>query len=214
MGRNKDTYRREQAFRLYCKTRNVTRVSEELDIPAPTLFTWKKEDKWDERIQEVTSSIQEQIIDPTDASTIKSDADNEAVRNLSEGLADEINSLTLMSQTADAAVATKFKDLSLQQVIKIKEFVAKQRILLLHELKDNAKEQGEAASNVNTKDLEEKIAECVEMRRLIDRLDPGWDKELETPSVPAPITANVVKVAKAEFEFVPEETDELAGSTE
>jgi len=182
MGRNKDEYRREQAFRLYAKLRNVTKVSEELDIPLPTLFGWKKEDKWDERIGEVVSSIQGQIEVPMGHAAPTSN-ENAAIEKLSKSLSDEISSLDLMSQTADAAVATKFKDMSLQQVIKIKEFVSKQRVFLLHELQSSAKEQGKVAAKINTKNLDEKIQECIEMKRLVDRLDPGWDKDL-TSAIP------------------------------
>jgi len=209
MGRNKDTYHREQAFRLFAKLRNVTKVAEELGLPAPTLFGWKKEDKWDERIGEVVSAIQGKIEVP-DGDTAPASEENAAIEKLAKSLAEEIGSLDLMSQTADAAVATKFKDVSLQQVIKIKEFVSKQRVFLLHELRDSAKDKGEGAS-ASTRDLDEKIAQCIEMKRLIDRLDPGWDKDLVEPAVAAmpEETGNNLKVP-----VVPEINNEPTGSPE
>ena len=214
MGRTKDEYRREQAFRLFAKLRNVTKVSEELDIPLPTLFGWKKEDRWEERIGEVVSSIQGQIEVSTGDATSN---ENAAIEKLSKSLSDEISSLDLMSQTADAAVATKFKDMSLQQVIKIKEFVSKQRVFLLHELQSSAKEQGQATAKINTKNLDEKIQECIEIKRLVDRLDPGWDKDL-TPAIPKvetePAPAESLIPPEILVATVQKETDGTPGSPE
>jgi len=180
MGRTKDIFNRNKAFHLYAKSRNVTRVSEELDIPGPTLFVWKREDRWDERIKEIEVSLQDKITNSNEASE-----DNEAIASLTKSLAEQINSLNLMDQTADAAVAGNFKDVSLQQVIKIKEFTSKQRITLLRELKSGEKEKKDAdASKVlDTQDLEEKKAECRELKKIIDRLDPEWDKDEEVPVI-------------------------------
>ncbi len=179
MGRNKDLFNRNKAFHLYAKSRNVSQVAEELGIPGPTLFVWKREDRWDERIQEIEVSLQDKITNSEDAS-----GKDEAITSLTKALAEQINSLNLMDQTADAAVANEFKDISLQQVIKIKEFTSKQRITLLRELKSNEKEKGASApTDPNTKDLEEKIAECRELKKILDRLDPGWDGDEEVPVI-------------------------------
>ncbi len=180
MGRNKDLFNRNKAFHLYAKSRNVTKVAEELDIPGPTLFVWKREDRWDERIQEVEVSLQNKI-----TNSDETPEENEAVISLTKSLAEQINSLNLMDQTADAAVADNFKEISLQQVIKIKEFTSKQRITLLRELKSDEKEKKDTgASKVfDTKDLEEKKAECREFKKILDRLDPGWDADEEVPVI-------------------------------
>jgi len=205
MGRTKDVFNRNKAYHLYAKSRNVTRVSEELDIPGPTLFVWKREDRWDERIKEVEVSLQDKITNSDEASE-----DNEAITSLTKSLAEQINSLNLMDQTADAAVAGNFKDVSLQQVIKIKEFTSKQRITLLRELKSGEKEKKDAGASkvLDTQDLEEKKAECRELKKILDRLDPEWDKDEEVPDVlnmpEAPkvsVVAKVTEVTKPEFEF-------------
>lgn len=215
MGRTKDIFNRNKAFHLYAKSRNVTKVSEELGIPGPTLFVWKREDKWDERIQEIEVSLQNRITDSEDDSS----EDNEAITSLTKSLAEQINSLNLMDQTADAAVANEFKDISLQQVIKIKEFTSKQRITLLRELKGDEKEKkgADASKYADTKDLEEKKAECRELKKILDRLDPGWDKDQEVPDAlnmpEAPrvsLVAKVVEVTKPELEF----DDGQTGTTE
>ena len=213
MGRTKDIFNRNKAYHLYAKSRNVTRVSEELDIPGPTLFVWKKEDRWDERIKEVEVSLQDRITNSDETSE-----DNGAIATLTKSLAEQINSLALMDQTADAAVASNFKDVSLQQVIKIKEFTSKQRITLLRELKSDEKEKkgANASTDSNTKDLEEKIAECREFKKILDRLDPGWDADEEVPDVlempKAPevrVAVKVLGVTKPELEF----TDGDTGTT-
>jgi len=180
MGRNKDLFNRNKAFHLYAKSRNVTNVAEELGIPGPTLFTWKREDRWDERIQEVEVSLRDKITNSDEAPE-----DNEAIISLTKSLAEQINSLNLMDQTADAAVADNFKEIPLQQVIKIKEFTSKQRITLLRELKSDEKEKkgASAPTDPDTKDLEEKIAECRELKKILDRLDPEWDKDEEVPVI-------------------------------
>ena len=189
-------------------------MSEELDIPGPTLFVWKREDRWDERIQEVEVSLQDKITNSNEASN-----ENEAVVSLTKSLAEQINSLNLMDQTADAAVADNFKEISLQQVIKIKEFTSKQRITLLRELKSDEKEKkgASASTDPGIKDLEEKIAECRELKKILDRLDPEWDKDedvpeiLEMPEAPrVSLVAKVVEVTKPKLEF----TDGDTGATE
>lgn len=180
MGRNKDLFNRNKAYHLFAKSRNVTQVAEELGIPGPTVFVWKREDRWDERIKEVEMSLHDKITNSDNGSE-----ENEAVISLTKSLAEQINSLNLMDQTADAAVADKFKEVSLQQVIKIKEFTSKQRITLLRELKSDDKEKkgASASTDANTRDLEEKIAECREFKKILDRLDPGWDKDEEVPVI-------------------------------
>ena len=214
MGRTKDHLNRNKAFHLYAKSRNVTKVSEELDITLSTLFVWKKDDRWDERIAEAQTSMQNTITDSGDDSE-----DNEVVASLTKSLFDQINSLDLMDQGADAAVANSFKDISLQQVIKIKEFTSKQRITLLRELKSGEKEKkgAGASTDPDTKDLEEKVAECRELKKILDRLDPGWDADEEVPDVldmplakAVPIVAKIVEVTKPELEF----TDGDTGTTE
>ena len=211
MGRNKDLFNRNKAFHLYAKSRNVTNVAEELGIPGPTLFTWKREDRWDERIQEVEVSLRDKITNSED----DSNEENEAVAALTKSLAEQINSLNLMDQTADAAVADNFKEVSLQQVIKIKEFTSKQRITLLRELKSNDKENkgASAPTDPNTKDLEEKVAECRELKKILDRLDPDWDKDEEVPEIlgmpqapRVPLVVKVVEVTKPKLEFTDGDT--------
>lgn len=180
MGRTKDIFNRNRAYHLFAKSRNVTKVAEELGIPGPTVFVWKREDRWDERIKEVEMSLQDKITNSDEASE-----DNEAIASLTKSLAEQINSLNLMDQTADAAVADNFKEIPLQQVIKIKEFTSKQRITLLRELKGDEKEKkGTGTSKVlDTRDLEEKKAECRELKKILDRLDPEWDKDEEVPVI-------------------------------
>ena len=51
MGRKKDNDKRKLAFRLYRKQTKLNQIAEELDVSAPLISQWKKEDDWDVKME-------------------------------------------------------------------------------------------------------------------------------------------------------------------
>lgn len=52
-----DTKKREQAFLLYGKYRNIQTVSEETGLDISTLSRWKREDNWDSKLVDVSKRM-------------------------------------------------------------------------------------------------------------------------------------------------------------
>src|SRR3970040_303874 len=61
MSKLPDVERRQTAFRLYVRFRNVSRVSKETGIPPATLHVWKKEGQWDQKVSDLQSTLSGQI---------------------------------------------------------------------------------------------------------------------------------------------------------
>jgi len=167
MPRTPDVYRRTQAFNLYAKYRNVSRVGKETGIPIATLFVWKKQDKWDDKIVEVQTNLKEQL-----SRSEESNGDNNgtAYDELAKDIANEINSLALMDIKADAAIEDGYKTMTLVNVIKTKEFTSKQRRILLGQTKDEEFDSVQSLEKIS-------MAEYRRLKEIMNRLDPGWEND-------------------------------------
>ncbi len=50
MGRSKDTEKRRKGYEIYRKTKNLSKVAEELNVSTSAVHQWKDEEDWDNKI--------------------------------------------------------------------------------------------------------------------------------------------------------------------
>ncbi len=50
MGRSKDTEKRRKGYEIYRKTKNLTKVAEELNVSTSAVHQWKDDEDWDNKI--------------------------------------------------------------------------------------------------------------------------------------------------------------------
>ncbi len=76
MARTKDSEKHKQAYLLYKKSKNLVKVSEELEISESSVRKWKDEEDWDNKIavgQEKFSAFLKVMKDAEDNEILKSD---------------------------------------------------------------------------------------------------------------------------------------------
>jgi hypothetical protein len=122
-----DYSRREAAFKLYAQYRNMSRVSKELKIPIQTLHSWKKQEKWQDKLTQLRDKLRTQhdVLKKADENFIL-EKDLSQLKLL-EVLEQEV-SKALLGEGRPKIEILEWKDL-----IKTLEFTAKERRLLMGE---------------------------------------------------------------------------------
>jgi transposase-like protein len=55
MSKLSDPRKREEAFALYCRYRDMDLVASEFDVTTQTVYNWRREDKWDAKLNDLTT---------------------------------------------------------------------------------------------------------------------------------------------------------------
>lgn len=53
-----DPRKREEAFKTYCRYRDVSVVAQEQGVTLQTVYNWRREDHWDDKLSDITSRFQ------------------------------------------------------------------------------------------------------------------------------------------------------------
>lgn len=149
MGGIPDFSRREKAFQLYAQYKNMSRVAKELKIPTQTIFRWKNELKWDDKLAQLRDKLrgQHDILEKAkDNFIVEKDLnDIKLIEILEEEVAKAI--------TEKRITITDWKD-----AIKTLEFTRKERRLLMGEPTDRPAGEIEV-SFTREEDLDKHIKE-------------------------------------------------------
>ncbi len=125
-----DIDRRQRAYQLFARYRNISKVSKELGIPVATLHVWKKQEGWEEKLTRLQEQLKGSI------AVLERAKDNVVVQEE----IDQLNVLqhleTLVNQIL---VDNTIRPAKWSDVIKTLEFVQKERRLLLGEKTENIK---------------------------------------------------------------------------
>ena len=62
MARSIDQAKRTEAFRLWCRTRDLAGIGVELDISLPTLRKWKLEDQWEAKLKDLGAAFAQEAL--------------------------------------------------------------------------------------------------------------------------------------------------------
>jgi predicted transcriptional regulator len=62
MARHKDTDKRGIAFKLYRKGTKLVDIAEELNVTQSLISQWKKEENWDEKVEEVRGLLKARLV--------------------------------------------------------------------------------------------------------------------------------------------------------
>ncbi len=163
-----DVDRRQRAYQLYARYRNISKVSKELGIPVATLHVWKKQEGWDDKL----INLQEQLKGSLEI--IERAKDNTVV----QGEIAQLNVLqhleTLVNQIL---VDNTIRPAKWSDVIKTLEYVQKERRLLLGENTENVKN----AIEIEAKDEKEMEKDTDEFARLL-----GYERKAK-PAAPVEV---------------------------
>lgn len=139
--------KRQAAFNLYLKCRNLLQVSRELDIPAATLHVWKRDGQWDEKIlnqQQLLSHYQGVL--------------QKAQENLQ--IDSQITELKLLefleAKVAELLLSENVRPTSWKDVLITIDFVTKQKRLIMGEPTERGVHTIEASA-MKEKDLDDEI---------------------------------------------------------
>jgi len=168
MSKSIDVDRRQRAFQLFARYRNLSRVSKELGIPVATLHVWKKQEGWEEKLV----TLQEQL--KGSLSILEKAKDNAVVA----GEIAQLNVLQhLETMVAEVLVGRTIQMSKWSDVIKTLEYVQKEKRLLLGENTENVKN----AIEIEKKDEKEMERDTEEYARLL-----GWEKKAQPVSSKEP----------------------------
>jgi len=122
MSRLPDFEKRQTAFRLYVRLRNVSRVSKETGIPPATLHVWKKEEQWEMKLADIQRTVSSQV------EVIKEAQTNLAVK-------DQVSELQLLEllqvKVSNALVTLNIGPTTWRDIIQGMEYISKEKRLIL-----------------------------------------------------------------------------------
>lgn len=58
MSKIPDPRKREEAFKTYCRYRDIDLIAQESGVSVQTVYNWRREDKWDDKLNDLTSRFQ------------------------------------------------------------------------------------------------------------------------------------------------------------
>lgn len=122
MSRLPDFEKRQTAFRLFVRLRNVSRVSKETGIPVATLHVWKKEEQWEMKLTDIQKTVSSQV------EVLKEAQTNLAVKDQLS----ELQLLELLQQkVSNALVNLNIGPTTWKDVIAGMEYISKEKRLIL-----------------------------------------------------------------------------------
>jgi len=196
---NIETIKREQAFQLYKKLRNVKEIAELPGMPSySVLLKWKEEDKWDERIEQSRKKLE-------DWTEIISKLENDSL------LKDDVMQLILLNKLLERTIyAIIEKDLeptTWREAIDTLKIIFEQKRLLL----GRPTSKSEIDIDLTSKDEEE-------LRQMLRRIN----EYLQAPSSPfsaeeklkQAIKQKIVQVEKYKLPLEEDEMQEKSEETE
>lgn len=140
-GAEKDVVRREEAFKLYCRTSNKSEVARILEVSSSVVFRWSREDRWDERREELRKKLQ-----------VFLDFKQELVGNtVLNALAADLGVLDALQQmTIEPLLRGEIRPKTWSDLLKTFAFVMNQKHKILGTIKDIKFPKGDAPPGVFT----------------------------------------------------------------
>ncbi len=137
MSRLPDFEKRQTAFRLYVRLRNVSRVSKETGIPVATIHVWKKEEQWEMKLADIQKTVSSQV------EVIKEAQTNLAVK-------DQVSELQLLEllqhKVSNALVELNIGPTTWRDIIQGMEYISKEKRLILGQPTERATNTIEVSS--------------------------------------------------------------------
>lgn len=179
MSKHIDVDKHQQAFRLYAKCRNKSRVSKDLGIPVATIHVWAKQEGWDNKLNDLRSKLEGQL-------DVLRKAKDDAV------LQDQVTQINLLehleSIVADVLLENQIRPARWSDVIQTLTFIQKEKRLITGQ----PTEIQDGAIEVTAKDEKDMDKDIHTFLRLTGRGNgknkpaEAGPKEEDTPQTPSP----------------------------
>jgi transposase len=164
MGRPKQVEKRKQAFKLYRKYGNLSKVAEELGVSPSLITIWKKEDEWEDKTFQLQNLLKTKL-------TLKETSENVAILEKDEvtlGMLRELeNIVTEKIYTGEVEPTTW------NEIISTLRFTTEQKRLLLGQ--PTVRTEKTVSVEVQGLDDDELSKRIKETTRAIALIEPGED---------------------------------------
>ncbi len=166
MGRPKDIEKRKLAFKLYKKYNNLSKVADELGMSPSLVFSWKKEDEWDDKLLKIKTLLKTRL-------TLKETSENNLM------VAEDEVTLNMLSEldniVTEKIASGEIEPTTWNEIITTFRFTSDQRRLILGQpTVRTEKTISIEVQGLDDRELSERIKETT---RAIALIEPREDKE-------------------------------------